>query len=519
MSELSIEVKNLKTIDHLSFSINLSPGVNVLCGGNGVGKTTLLYVLAKLFNNNAYRDYFYNSSTNESEIDICFGCVVNKWRRVDNGRSFKWENQGGDNISINGFIEGSFIHGNRFKYANVSMMLRSGKMNNKNPFDVDDTVRENLGLILRDDKNYYSKLQGYYPLFPKKVNGKDPSKIELVPSDRPLFIMEVDGKSIHHHDMSSGEFIVASLLEFIDSEIKKIAKRPNRTSDVSLVILDEIEVGLHPSALDRLMRHLNKISKSHKICFLISTHNPATMSSLQKGNIFLLQKSKVARKEIKLINPCFPAYAIRATKDMSGYDKIIFVEDKLAKKIVERAMIKAGLSHNNIYKVMSVGGWRKVVEIHNEFLQNNLGGMFCKYISILDGDVDELPDSEEYITSYPSCSVKFLPIQSLEKFLFRKLLVEDEWRLFNSIEGAFFNNSDLSFEVVISDYLDDNPNYLEKDKKGKNLLKAIKNRAKQKGVDEAIVESTLCDIAMEYIRDDESDSYHALEAELRRFYQ
>jgi len=181
MSELSIEVKNLKTIDYLSFSINLSPGVNVLCGGNGVGKTTLLYVLEKLFNNNAYRDYFYNSSTEKSEIDINLDGVINNWRRVPSGRSFKWENQnqGVTNISINGFIEGSFIHGNRFKYANVSMMLRSGKMNNKNPFDVDDKVREYLGLILRDNKNYYSKLQGYYPLFPRKVNGKNRQPLPL----------------------------------------------------------------------------------------------------------------------------------------------------------------------------------------------------------------------------------------------------------------------------------------------------------------------------------------------------
>lgn len=521
MNVLSIDIKNLKTIDNLKFSIPLTPSVNVLCGANGVGKTTLLHVMSKLFNGNAYRDHFYHSADENSSIEIEFGDLTNRWVK---NKNFTWKNvfsEKGD-ILLNGFIEGSFIHGNRFKYANTSMMRKSEKITSDELSDVSDDVRKMLGTILRKDASHYSKLQAYYPYFPRKMKnsrGNADSGFEMVKADRPLFIMEVGGKSVRHHDMSSGEFIVASLLEYIDSEIKRINGKPGRISDVSLVILDEIEVGLHPSALNRLMDYLSIISKRNKICFLIATHNPATMSKVSKGGIYLLQRSKFGGKNIKIVNPCYPAYAIRATKDMNGYDKMIFVEDRLAKKIIERQIILSGLGDNNLHKIMPLGGWKKVIELHDEFQVNSLGGSFCSYISILDGDIQEQYNKEKYGDAYSNCWVEFLPIPSLEKFLFRKLMIEGDDAIFRAIEGAFFNNSTLSFEEVIEDYVRDNPNYETTDKKGKSLLNAIKTRAGEKRFDQNSVENTLCDIAMRSIESPLSPNNNALEEVLLRFYR
>lgn len=521
MSVLSINIKDLKTIDNLTFSMPLTPGVNVLCGANGVGKTTLLHVMSKLFNGNAYRDHFHHSANSDSLVEIKLGELENIWVK---NKNLTWRNSnptGGD-ILLNGFIEGSFIHGNRFKYANTSMMRKSEKITADELTDVSDDVRTMLGNILRKDPKHYSKLQAYYPLFPRKIKSTKSniaSNFEMVKADRPLFIMEVGGKSVRHHDMSSGEFIVASLLEYIDSEIKKISGRSGKVSDVSLVILDEIEVGLHPSALNRLMDYLSSISKSHKICFLIATHNPATMSKVSKDNIYLLSRVKYASRHIKILNPCYPAYAIRATKDMNGYDKIIFVEDRLAKKIVERQIVASGHSSNNLYKIIPLGGWKKVVELHNEFQSDSLGGSFCTYVSILDGDIKQQYDDEGYGDLYPSCWVEFLPIPSLEKFLFRKLMIDGDDAIFRAIEGAFFNNSSLSFEEVIDDYVRDNPNYEMTDKKGKTLLRAIKTRALEKRFDSNSVENMLCDIAMRSIELPAPSSCSPLENVLSRFYR
>lgn len=98
-------------------------------------------------------------------------------------------------------------------------------------------------------------------------------------------------------------------------------------------------------------------------------------------------------------------------------------------------------------------------------------------------------------------------------------MIEGDDSIFRAIEGAFFNNSTLSFEEVIEDYVRDNPNYETTDKKGKSLLNAIKTRAGEKRFDQNSVENTLCDIAMRSIESPLSPNNNDLEEVLSRFYR
>ncbi|WP_213716289.1 ATP-dependent nuclease [Cedecea lapagei] len=524
MSNISILIKKLKSLDEISFNFNLSPGVNVLCGENGVGKTTLMNVMSKLFDATALRRLFKSEVDESTEIEFHFDSLSNKWRKNKNNT---WTNEikkDGD-IAFHGFLESSFIHGTRFKYTNVSMMNRDALFLKKDLKDLPSELVRSIGDILKKNPSYFSKIQYYYPIFKKKIRGSDEE--EDVLAERPLFIFEVEGKKLSTYEMSSGEFIVTSLVEYINFELEKIksnkSKSNNKSQEVSIGIIDEIEVGLHPAALNRLINYLSELCDTHQVCLFLSTHSTNTLLKVKKENIFLLSKRKSSSKKIvNVINPCYPAYAIRSTKDSCGYDKIIFVEDVLAKKIVEQQINKINCGVNNLFKVIPIGGWRKVVEIYKEFRDEGLGGVFCDYVVILDGDVEE-----DFLSEFGSESskyrVEFLPIPSLEKFLFRKIIQNDDFDVFNKVEASLFNSStDFLLDDVISKYKKDNPQHLSKDKNGKKLMHAIITHSTSSGMDRTTAERLLCDIAMNDIYASTGDSLtneEVLQKSLIRFYQ
>jgi len=259
--------------------------------------------------------------------------------------------------------------------------------------------------------------------------------------------------------------------------------------------------------------YLKEICKNHDACVFISTHSPSVLSQIENKNIFLLRKSRVGGK-IRTITPCGAAYAIKSTRDMNGYDKVILVEDELAKKIIEANIINNNLSPYYLYKIIPVGGWSQVIDMFNEFQDSKFGGPFCKYMAILDGDAKGDFDSSGKICNG---ELKFLPIKSLEKFLIENILLEEDENIYDRVESALFNSAKKSLDDVIREYISDNPNYKEKDKTGKNFLGALIRNSVTKTKTEPEIQRVLCDIAMSYISENQTNN-EVLKENLTRFF-
>lgn len=56
-------------------------------------------------------------------------------------------------MKLNGFYEGSIIFGNRFKDTKLSVINILDKVAKSDLYRANAFVKENLGLILRNDKN------------------------------------------------------------------------------------------------------------------------------------------------------------------------------------------------------------------------------------------------------------------------------------------------------------------------------------------------------------------------------
>ena len=61
-------------------------------------------------------------------------------------------------LGITGFYEGSIVFGNRFKDIEYNLLSKLSTVSKEGLIAASSFVKENLGIILHDDKEYYSRL-------------------------------------------------------------------------------------------------------------------------------------------------------------------------------------------------------------------------------------------------------------------------------------------------------------------------------------------------------------------------
>lgn len=179
----------------------------------------------------------------------------------------------------------------------------------------------------------------------------------------------------------SGEFAVTIL-------VNQIVNAPT----ASLILLDEPEVSLHPAAQFKLMSFLNKICLKNKHQIVISTHSSSIVSQLPKEAIKLFNLNSNSGK-VSIVENVSPEEAFFTLGDRLS-KKTIFVEDKLAKKFVEKALKSGGPALANTFDVIYCPAGASTL------LGNMIVSLFLSRVDnavfLLDGDQKT---SHDFITS------------------------------------------------------------------------------------------------------------------------
>ncbi|UJF21538.1 AAA family ATPase [Shewanella sp. OMA3-2] len=149
MSGLKVSIKNLKSIRDFSMEIPIEQGLHVIAGSNGIGKSTIMGLLAEPFRPSVLWTIFSNAN-HDSVVEYTYEGNTDLWTREGN----LWKLQGKKNkaVRIDGFIEGSIIHGTRFTNSNVLEL--SEKVLEEHLVDADDFINENFNYILHGKKFY-----------------------------------------------------------------------------------------------------------------------------------------------------------------------------------------------------------------------------------------------------------------------------------------------------------------------------------------------------------------------------
>lgn len=285
--------------------------------------------------------------------------------------------------------------------------------------------------------------------------------------DGVVYYLNIRDKLVSQFELSTGEFLLINLLHLFNN----LLVRTNNAEKLNIILIDEIELALHPSAIKRLVDFTRSIAKKYNVAIYFSTHALEIINSLPIENLFYLHQ--ISKDSIKCETPCYPAYITRDIYTHSGYDILILVEDDLAKFLVNRFIEKNRLDYNKRIQVIPVGGYENTLELHQIFLQEEVFKPASHIISIIDGDVEKTITNKRlndgkwaYI---PYDSILFLPIESLEKYLKSELFDKKNYALMRLIRDRLFK-----FETEINwffkPYKDNIENKKQDDiKKGKTI--------------------------------------------------
>ena len=475
MDTLKLHVENLKNFKNFALEIPLDRGLYAITGTNGSGKSTIMALLSKPFQPSVLGRLFQREKNKTSKVT--YDCDGNVNECFVEGGNWKSTNKG-KRIDIRGFFEGSIIHGSRFSDANYTAMTNATNVTKDDLDNADDFVINNLSTIINGCTGQYKSLMR---LKTKKI-AYDKFKFRGMP-----YFIEFNDRLYSQYSMSTGECLVISLLHFLNSTV--IRSRDKKST--KLILIDEVELALHPSALKRLIDLLGEIAVNYNLVVYFSTHSIELVRHISPDNIFYLQQGVFT--DIEVVNPCYPSYATRSLYDHDGYDFLLLVEDVLAKYIVKRIIDENNLYESKLIHVMPCAGWENTIKLHDDIVVSNLVGHGTAVLTILDGDI-----RSEYMQRYQrkgifcDINVQFLPIHSVEKYLLNKLSKKPDPKFAKKFGDRFFRIKSL--KDVLADY---NTNYTN-DNSGKKLYRLLKKVAMQQKVKESEFVSSLCEFIYDY---------------------
>lgn len=158
----------------------------------------------------------------------------------------------------------------------------------------------------------------------------------------------------------------------------------------SLILIDEIELGLHPGVQRRLMDIIFEISDRDQKQFIVTTHSATVMSCVpERARIFIDRKGS----KHEAISP-ISTHAALSKMDSISYPLIdLFCEDEVASKIIHKA-----LEHINKAKLPGISS-----KLFNVIISGSADDTFtnfevrnrtyskvktkCGHVCVLDGDM------------------------------------------------------------------------------------------------------------------------------------
>ncbi|MCI6921641.1 MAG: ATP-binding protein [Lachnospiraceae bacterium] len=485
---LKMTIHKIKSIQHAVLEFPVENGIHAIIGNNGTGKSTIIYTMAQLMNSKSLISFGVDVRDGDSYVEFDYKGINNRWEiledKKEKGKVYMPipENQ----IRINGMYEGSLFFGFRFKnYDKVNELLSKSLITDNILTDADDYIIEQLGYVLHGDKTYYKTSK-----IVRIINRQTVKKMGL--SETPYFMITENGNLVSQYSMSSGESLMLSLLHFI---YNSIIRRSLDIKQPALMLIDEIEVALHPIAVSRLLDLLSELAlERSNLTVYVTSHSPEVIRKIRPRNLYKIEPEICEGIcTLNVVNPCYASYAIRDVFRHDGYDWLVLVEDELAKIVVENVIGQLKLSDSKLIHVTPAGGWNNVLALQYDLFKHNVLGVGKNIISILDGDIKEECNSH---TLYKQMPKRFLPISCIEKYLKSVLIDQKNTNIYKRINDSLFQLTSLN--EVISDYKNKLSPH-EEDRNGKIFYRKLLSAVQERNVSEEQFVHLISDIIMEEV--------------------
>lgn len=176
------------------------------------------------------------------------------------------------------------------------------------------------------DDGWYKDVQEYVG----RILGKNYSEFKIKKAGAyKLQLVKETGITYSGFNMGAGEKALFELFAIIHECSMNLGK--------TLLIIDEIELGLHEIAQRKLITVLKDICFKYKMQIICTTHSPAVLESLPpEGRIYI---DKVDSETI-ITKGISGAFAAGRLSDSNSNELDIFVEDEIAKSLLSACFVK-----------------------------------------------------------------------------------------------------------------------------------------------------------------------------------
>lgn len=489
--DLDVTIQSVKNIKTFNYSFSFDKGIYALVGENAVGKSTVMAAVASVvYGQNLKR---MGSTELYEDSKVVIKCLEKENTWTYDPESCKLVPD--LNIAFYGIYEGSIFTGTRFEDMKNLDDLTDDPDFVKKLVPATQGLKDALSIILHGEKGHYNDLY--------KLKTMDEARKHKL-GNMPYFLKLPSGTIISKYKMSSGECMLISLLNFINSYALKPSKLRNPhpvTSNKLFVFIDEVELALHPSSIDRLLTYLNQMIEEKDLTVLFSSHSSELIRMIHPRHIFYMKNDN---GDCRIISPCYPQYAIRSLYNHDGYDCTILVEDRVAELIIRRLIADYRTKNNLLINVLPVGGWQNTLELQKNFCEQNILGRDKFTFSIIDGDVKREVNG---VAKYKPMKKLFLPIKSLEKYIYQKVFVENNIEFISYFGNRYFTLT--PFDEIIKQCKA--KEYIKRDESGKEFYKVILDKLKDEHVEE---ESLVKDFSAYLF---EKEKFSELQAQIEAF--
>jgi predicted ATPase len=475
MKTLKVTINKIKNIEYANFELPLECGVYSLVGTNGCGKSSILLSVAQLISRHYLGTLKKEDFQEGSQVSFTIDGVTDIWT-ADEKSGFWKSNIYPKTLKLNGLYEGSLFYGTRFNDSRrIDEYFESGKLHEDEIVPADQYVIDKISFILHGDYDHY---KGLYRVKNKHIT----QRINV--NNTPYFI-KVNNKLISQYRMSSGECLLVSLLHFI---YNSIVRKSLPTNKQVLVLIDEIELALHPIAVSRLIDLLDELTSTHKnLTVILTSHSPEVIRKIKPTNLYKVTNSN---GNLTLDSNCYPSYLIRDVYRHDGFDFLFLVEDVLTKNIVDKILFRDNLKSGRLVHIVPVGGWKNVLELHKDLLRWNVLGIGKQIISILDGDI-----INEVKEEYKDIRKLFLPIKSIEKYLYKVIIEEPNSAIIRVLNDKYFTLK--SIDSLLKEFRENYPTIPPNP--DKKFYFKLKKDLESRKISEDYFINNLCDDLLHYV--------------------
>jgi len=411
---LKLKVENFRHISGLE--VEFDHPVTVIAGMNKVGKTSALLLIACSFYNfkkydstkpetllrrHTWRDVLqfthYESTTRDYSYELSWrvgtGARSGQGKRLSTSQA--WTGLGKYSSDLD--RQNAQIRDREVRLIDLERLLPARNFSNSLRRKIDATT----GVRLSAD---IEKAFAYILDIPHEI------KISRIGShvNKLAYLVSYAGEPYSSYNAaSSEESLINILVDIID------------TPADSLILIDEVEAGFHPSAQRKLADVIQYIAWQQKKQFILTTHSPSFLAALpQKSRKFVDIAEDGSYETINSIS----VNAAFSKMDSKAYPLInLYCEDTESEFIINNILVEINKTKKNFSRLINIIKSGPINEVKNDYMRHkrNYSQMKFKigYCCVFDGDYRNDPAYSSFHDNPSEYSFFLYPFKAPERFL------------------------------------------------------------------------------------------------------